>query len=211
MAFLNSKFPTLKLKHGVAKEVVDPVSVTGNGAREVRRKQNRWERFVWSVPARNLIDSDKTAIHKFLRSTDMGLKSFLYQDPTFPELNLAPMTWRSSGTAYLNLPYDATTPGTHPIFNPVMGELVFRKNGNIVTATYNGLDSNGYPYVTITGGLLVGDTLTVTGPIYMTVRFASTLKYSITAMTPSPLGGTCNVVPSVVELGDFQLVEVFER
>jgi hypothetical protein len=211
MAFLNSKFPTLKLKHGVTKEIVDPVSVTGNGAREVRRKQNRWERFVWTIPARNLPNADKDAIYKFLRSTDMGLKSFLYQDPTFPEFNATPLPFRSSGTAYLNLPLDATTAGTHPVFNPVMGELVFRKNGNVVTATYNGVDSNGYPYVTITGGLLVTDVLTVTGPIYMTVRFNSTLRYSISAMSPSPLGGTCNVVPSVVELSDFQLIEVFER
>lgn len=210
MAFVNSIFPVLKLKHGITKEIVDPVMITGNGTREIRRKQNKWERFVWSIPARQLLEADKQAITKFLRLTDMGLKSFLFQDPTYPEFNAAPLTNRSTNTWYLTLPYDATTAGTHPVFNPVIGGLVFKKNGVTVTATYTGIDgTTGLPYVTITGSV-PADTVTVTGPTYSTVRFAGPLAYTITAMAKSPLGGTCNVVPTVVQLADFQLIEVFE-
>jgi len=210
MAFTNIIFPTLKLKHGVIKEIVDPVMITGNGAREVRRKQNKWERFVWTIPARYLLEADKTAITKFLRQTDMGLKSFLFQDPTYPEFNATPLTSRSTNTWYLTLPWDTTTAGTHPVFNPVMSGLVFKKNGVTVTATYTGIDgTNGLPYVTITGSV-PADVITVTGPTYSTVRFAGPLRFSIAAMQKSPLGGTCNVVPTVVQLEDFQLIEVFE-
>lgn len=210
MAFQNVIFPTLKLKHGAYKEISDPVSITGNGTRELRRKQNRWERFIWTIPSRHLIEADKLAIHKFLRGVNMGLDSFLFQDPTCPELLNAPLKNRSTNTWYLNIPYDSTTPGTHPIMNPRMSGLVFKKNGVTVTATYSGVDTAGFPYVTITGSVPT-DTITVTGSLYMTVRFNGTLGYTITAMEKSSLGGTCQVVPTVVQLADFQLVEVFER
>lgn len=209
MAFQNVIFPALKLKHGAYKEISDPVSITGNGTRELRRKQNRWERFIWSIPARHMIEADKVAIYKFLRGVNMGLDSFLFQDPTCPELNLAPLKNRSTNTWYLNIPYDSTTAGTHPIMNPVMGGLKFRKNGNTVTATF-AVDSAGFPYVTITGTVPT-DVITVTGPLYMTVRFAGPLGYTIAAMEKSPLPGVCNVVPTVIQLADFQIIEVFER
>ena len=88
-----------------------------------------------------------------------------------------------------------------------MGSL---SNGSNASATFGGVDSFGFPYVTIIGSTPT-DTITVTGPVYMTARFAGPLGFTITAMGKSPLGGTCNVVPTVIQLADFQIIEVFER
>ena len=211
MAFQNVIFPDLKMKHGAQKEVVMPISITGNGTREVRRKQNRFERFVWSIPARTLLEADKQAVYKFLNQVNFGLDSFLYKDPTMPELNGAIMTSRSGDTWYLNLPFDSTTAGTHPIMNPVMGGFTFKKNGIAVTGvTFGGLDTNGLPHITVPTSIST-DTITVTGPVYMTARFDSTFSYTITAMAPSPLGATCAPATTMVEMGDIKIVEVFER
>ena len=211
MAFQNVIFPDLKMKHGTSKEIVMPVSVTGNGTRELRRKQNRFERFVWTIPARTLLEADKQAIYKFLNGVNYGLDSFLFRDPTMPELNGAIMTSRSGTTWFLNLPFDSTTAGTHPIMNPVMGGLTFKQNGVAVTGvTYGGLDSNGYPYITVPGSVIT-DVITVTGPVYMTARFDSTFNFSISAMAPSPLGASCAPATTMIELGDIKIVEVFER
>lgn len=210
MAFSNLIFPEIKLKHGIQKEVVDPVTITGNGAREVRRKQNRWERFIWTIPSRQLLDADKVAIHKFLRQVGMGLNSFLYRDPTYPSFVDAPLTNRSGNTWFMNLPYDAITAGTHPVFHPQMGGLVFKKGGVTATATFGGVDSNGFPYVTISGST-PADSITVTGAVYMTVRFEGSLNFSIDAMAKSTVAtNSCDVVPTIVTLNDFKLVEVFE-
>lgn len=211
MAFQNVIFPTLKLKHGIVREVVDPVMVTGNGAREVRRKQNRWERFVWTIPSRNLAQSDIDAIYKFLNGVDKSLDSFLFQDPHFPEFNNSKLTNKATNQWYLNLPFDSSTAGTHPVMNPVLAGLSFKKNGvaHAVTPTF-AVDANGFPVITIPS-TSPSDVVTITGPVYMTVRFEGTLTTTIMAMQKSTLGGTCNVTPTVSSIGDFRLVEVWER
>lgn len=210
MAFQNIIFPDLKLKHGIHKEIVMPVSITGNGNREVRRKQNRYERFVWSIPARTLLEADKQAIYKFLNQVNYGLDSFLYRDPTYPELNGAIMSYRSGTTWYLNIPFDSTTAGTHPIINPVMAGLTFKKNAVAVTGVTFAVGTDGRPYIDVPASVST-DVITVTGPLYMTARFDSTFNFTIAAMIPSPLNASCAPNPSMVELGDFNIVEVFER
>lgn len=210
MAFQAVKFPNLKLKHGNVKEIIDPITVTGNGAREVRRKQNRWDRYSWTIPSRQLTDTDKLALLKFFRQVQSGLDSFLYQDPDFPEFNGHKLQSRSGSTWYLNVPYDLTTPGTHPILNPQMGELTFKRNGVTAVTTYGGLDSNGFPYVTVTGSS-ASDTITVFGNVYMTARFDSTITTSITAMQKSTINNNCIVTPLVSAISDIKLIEVFER
>lgn len=210
MAFSGLTFPQLKLKHGITKEIVDPISVTGNGAREVRRKQNKIDRGVWSFPARNMYEADKQAIVKFLQQTRMGLDSFYFQDPTYPEFNEAVMTWRSSNTYWFNIPYDATTGGIHPVLRPKMGELTVKLNGVTTTASVFTDSTTGMPYLQTGGAGSSSIVCTVTGPCYLVGRFAGPLNYTITAMQKSTLSGTCNVVPTVVQLGDFQIIEVFE-
>lgn len=211
MAFQSVIFPTLKLKHGITREVVDPVMITGNGAREVRRKQNRWERFVWTIPARNLVQSDIDAIYKFLNGVGKGLDSFLFQDPHYPEFNNAKLANKATTGWYLNLPYDSTTAGTHPVMNPILGGLSIKKNGiaHAVTPTF-AIDGDGFPIITIPS-TSPSDVITISGAVYMTVRFEGTLTTTIAAMQKSTLGGTCNVVPSVSNIQDFRLVEVWER
>lgn len=210
MAFSGLTFPTLKLKHGITKEMVDPISITGNGAREVRRKQNKTDRGVWSFPARAMSENDKQALVKFLQQTKMGLDSFYFQDPTYPEFNNAIMPNRSSATFWCKLPYDATTAGIHPIIRPVIAGLTFKKDGvPVVGVTWSTDSSNGQAYFNVPGAN-AGSIITVTGPCYFVARFAGTVSYTIAAMERSSLGGDCNVVPTAVQMNDFQIVEVFE-
>ena len=208
MSFVAVKFPSLKLKHGNSTSYVNPITVTGNGAREVRRKQYRWDRRIVNIPSRQLLETDIENLTKFYHTVEGGLKSFLYQDPTFPEFNGHPLSNRSGSTWYLNVPFNSTTPGTHPILNPQMGELTFKVNGSTVSATF-GIDTDGFPYVTLPGSS-VGSSITVFGPIYLTMRFEGDISNTITAMQKSTLGGTCNVVPYAQSISDITLIEVFE-
>lgn len=210
MAFSGLTFPNLKLKHGITKEMVDPISITGNGAREVRRKQNKTDRGVWSIPARAMSETDKQTLVTFLQQTKMGLDSFYFQDPTYPEFNNAVMPWRSSNTYWLNVPYNTSTGGSHPVLRPKMGELSFKLNGTPTTAALLTDATTGLPYIQMGGAGGSNIVCTVTGPCYLVARFAGPLNYTIAAMEKSSLGGTCNVVPTVIQLGDFQIVEVFE-
>lgn len=209
MAFLAVKFPTLRLKHGNVKEIIDPITVTGNGVREVRRRQNRWDRYSYNIPSRNLYQADKEALVKFYRQVQGGLTSFLYQDPDFPEFNGHTLQNRSTNTWYLNIPYDISTPGSHPILNPQLTELVFKLNNVPIGVTFTIDPSTGFPYVTIPGSN-PSSNITVFGPIYITVRFDSSITTTIVAMEKSTLGGSCNVIPTYQSIADIKLIEVFE-
>ena len=208
MAFSAVKFPNLRLKHGNIKEIIDPIAVTGNGTREVRRKINRWDRYTWTIPSRQLLEADKLEVIKFFRQVQSGLTSFLYQDPDFPEFNGHKLGNRSGSTWYLNIPYDLTTPGTHPIMNPQMGELTFKLNG-VTTASTFAIDANGYPYVNVPGSS-AGSTITVFGNVYLTARFDGSISTTITSMEKSTLNSNCIVKPSVSLMSDIKLIEVFE-
>ena len=199
MAFSGLTFPQLKLKHGISKQIIDPIMVTGNGAREVRRKQNKTDRGVWTFPARNISEADKQTLVKFLQQTRMGADSFYFQDPTYPEFNNAVMAWRSFNTYWLNIPYDATTSGIHPVIRPKMGELTVKLNGVTTTASLLTDSTTGMPYIQTGGAGSSSIVCTVTGPCYLVARFSGTVNYTITAMEKSSLGGTCNVVPTIVD------------
>ena len=207
MAFSGLTFPQLKLKHGISKQIIDPISVTGNGAREVRRKQNKTDRGVWTFPARNIYEADKQALVKFLQQTRMGADSFYFQDPTMPVLVDAIMPARSANTRFFNVPFDATTPGTHPIIRPVNTGLTVKINGTTTTNYGFGTGSDGLPFISVPAAS-GSDVITVSGPYYLVCRFSGTVQYSITAM--QKLDNNCTVTPTVVELADFQIVEVFE-
>lgn len=210
MAFQNVTFPEIKLKHGISREIVVPVSVTGNGNRELRRKMYRHERFIYTIPARTLLEADKQAIYKFFNQVNYGLDSFMFKDPTI-EFNDSKLSFRSGTTWWLNLPFDSTTAGTHPVYNPKLADLWFKKNTVAVTGVTLSYDTTtGLPYVTVPGSVNT-DTITVSGPVYITVRFNGTFTHTTVAMAPSTNGGTCNPVPVMVELGDISLIEVFEK
>jgi len=209
MAFQNVTFPDIKLKHGISKSVLDPVVITGNGAREVRRRQNRWPRYTWTYPARVMQESDRAAISNFLATVHTAQDSFKLRDPVQPTITNGKLASRSGATWYLNVPISSSVAGTHPIMNPDMSALTFYKNGVPTAATFGGLDADGLPYVTVTS-TSPSDTVTISGDLYLTVRFQGDLAWTIAAMT-LPSGGDCtDVAPSVVELADFALVEVFE-
>lgn len=210
MAFANLKFPELRLKHGISRETIYPVTVTGNGTREIRRAQFRWERHVWSIPSRNLVQADREDLAVFLKNVNFGLHSFLYQDPLFPEYNGHILTYRSGTTWYLTMPNSITSADDHPFLHPQMGELTFKKNGVTTAATLGGTDSTtGLTYINMTGSINT-DVITAYGPVYFTVRLDSSFGSTITAMEKSSLGGTCNVVPTVQSINDIRLIEVFE-
>lgn len=209
MAFSGLTFPNLKLKHGITKEMVDPISITGNGAREVRRKQNKTDRGVWTFPARVISEDDKQTLVKFLKQTNMGLDSFYFQDPTYPNFVDAVMTHRSSNTYWLNIPFDSTTAGTHPVLRPKMSELTVKLNGVTTTATVQTDSTTGKPFIQTAGAGGSSITCTVSGPCYLVARFAGTVAYRIVAMARNGSTG-CDVAPTHVELQDFQIVEVFE-
>lgn len=222
MAFQNITFPDLKLKHGLVKTVVDPVVITGNGAREVRRRQNQFERFVWSIQSRNLTEADKLAIHAFLRGVNIAQDSFLYRDPTWPtftDVRLPQGTGTGAGVSQRQLCFPYAVPNVsnildnrlkHPIYNLSLTGLTFKNNGVTAAASSFGVLDDGHQYVTVTGATN-GSNVTVTGTPKLVVRFNGQLGWAIAAMT-LPSGGACgDVVPSVVQLADFQLVEVFEQ
>lgn len=211
MAYQAVVFPELKLKHGITKEAVDPVSITGNGAREIRRRLNRFDRYVWTIPGRSLLEADKDAVYKFLRGVSMGKDSFLYRDPFIPTLTdaILPTVAGAAGTVRaMCLPFDPSTAGTHPIYNPQFGGLTFKRNGSPVTPAQLGV-TNGLFLINVTGAIS-GDSITVSGTPHMTVRFDGTFSERIVAMQLPNVGACGDVYPTVVELGDFRLVEVFE-
>jgi len=203
MAFQNVIMPQIKLMHGVTKQVIDPVLIVGNGNRETRRKQNRYERFIWSYPARSILDTSKQELHEFFRGVNMALDSFLFQDPDFPEFYNTELVHKTGSIWYLELP------NGHPVINPVMGGLVFKVNGTTKAATF-AIDADGRPTVDVTDSSAI-TTVTVSGPVYMTVRLNSPIAWTLTAFDQSLSGANCAPAPYIVDLSDIELIEVFER
>lgn len=222
MAFQHIIMPKLKLIHGVQKSVVNPVSVIGNGTRETRRKQNRYERFVWTFPSRSILQESKQELHEFFRGVSASLDSFLFQDPDRPEMVNESFAGRKA----------VDTPGYedfwyfevdgHPLFNhPDTGQLDIKINGDTFYAEWLVFihPTNGRPMILIPGsfaatGYSNGSVLYamyISGPIYMTVRLNSTLSWTISAMDKSSSGATCTPTPLIVDMGDIELVEVFEH
>lgn len=228
MTFQLIKFPELRLKHGIEKTINDPVNITTNGNREIRRKLNKTERYSWKIPARMLYQEDMDEIVEFFNTTQSSMDTFLYRDPTKPELIAQSLkAFTSGGTLWFLCLHS----GNHPIINLGasgfsalwdMSDLVIKRNGVVVnqssiTVSMNHDFGDAAPYPRCTairptgGGWSAGDIITIGGPIYSTVRFDSMVSYKIAAMQKSSLiTGDCEVVPTVSELSDIQLMEVFE-
>jgi len=230
MSFQYKIFPELRLKHGVEKTINDPVSITSNGNREIRRKVNKTERYSWTIPARNLMQDDMQAIIDFSRSVVSSQHSFLYRDPTMPELVDHPLTKiYANGTQYFALYHS----GLHPVINMEAGgpvsefdlynpAVIIKRNGvvydkNSIDWLWNKKMSNlGRPDLPMTcvGSAYnwgVGDTVTFTGPIFHTVRLDSMISYRVAAFEKAfaPISG-CDITPTVSEMADIKLIEVFE-
>lgn len=229
MSFTYTAFPELRLKHGVEKTINDPVSITTNGNREVRRKVNKQERYSWKIPSRNLYQEDMEEIVNFFVASQSSVNSFLYRDPTLPELvnqRFTPIT--ISGAPVFALFHTGQHPvmnlgrtGNLPAWDFALSTIVIKRNGVVQTVDTNfavlenyDLSLYGYPRTMVivpTSTWSSTDVVTFSGPLYHTVRFDSMINYSITAMEKSNLlTGTCEVVPTISQLGDVSLIEVFE-
>lgn len=235
MSFQYKLFPELRLKHGIEKSVNDPVSITSNGNREIRRRINAVERYSWTIPSRNLYQSDMEAMVDFFGQVSSSVDSFLYRDPTMPQaVNLQLKPFTQGGVVYFAMYHS----GYHPILNLSSGLLnsywdvsqsnvVFKKNGvtlapSAFTVKMNcdpvldlGSTTFQHPRTTIikaaSGTWLDTDVITYSGPLFKTVRFDSMVAYKISVMEKSNLlTGTCEVIPTVSQMADIKLMEVFE-
>ena len=203
MAFDNVVFPNYPTIHGVSKTITDPVNVSSNGTYEYRVKRTEWERYNWSIPTQTMTDEQKETIKSFLIQRNHALNSFKFVDPDATDLADAVMSHATGDWWYLNLPFDATTPGTHPIFNPTVGELSVTVDD--VADTINAFDvSTGVPRIQITGTTGT-ETVKVSGPIYFTVRLATNLSYAIFALdtNSNPLGHSVNGIELVEVYGEY--------
>jgi len=239
MSFTYQSFPDLRLKHGTEKTINDPVAITSNGNREIRRKLNKVERYSWSIPSRNLYQEDADAIVKFFNTVHSSVDSFLFRDPTVPELtNQQMVPFYVPGTPGTWL-FGLYHSGMHPVLNlgntgqfpawdlTALTNIVVKRNGvPLVYGSDYDIHMNfdmspypNYPYprTTVfqsTGAAWTGtDVITFSGPIYHTVRFDGMISYKITAMKKSTLStstGDSEVVPTVSSLSDIKLIEVFE-
>lgn len=222
MAFYATRPLEMRLKHGVTLEVVDPVIITGNGAREIRRRTQRWSRFVWNFPNR-IIPMSEFQQYRDILAID-PTASFQVTDPTMAFFRETTLTvYNSTGTKRtLLVDLDGGT-SRRPYFNPIISELKIRKNGVIIssagcTMTYEA----SLPVLNIPGAL-TSDVITVVGPFYPTVRFEGTLSATTVAMQRAQWRETsvvkstqtkndCNSVEAnYVQMDSFKLIEVWEH
>jgi hypothetical protein len=237
MSFQYLTFPELRLKHGIEKSVNDPVSITSNGNREIRRRINAVERYSWNIPSRYLVQSDMEALVNFFGTVTSSVDSFLYRDPTMPEaVNLQLKPFTQGGVVYFAMYHS----GYHPILNFgnnssvnsiwnawQAGVVLFKKNG-VALAPFDftvkmncdpvldlGSTTFQHPRTTVikaaSGTWLDTDIITYSGPLFKTVRFDSMVAYKIAVLEKSNLiTGACEVVPTVSQMADIKLMEVFE-
>lgn len=200
MAFSGLTFPYFPSPHGTAKRVIDPVKVITNGTYEYRTKRARWERFMWSLATQTMTNDQKEDIRTFLSSIDHSLESFRFVDPDYPEFDDALLTYNSTTYWNLALPIATGTAGTHPIFNPILGELDVTVNG--VAGAITALSIiNGVPAINVTG-TDSNDVVRVSGPVYFTARLNSELSYALVALD-------CNSNPLGHNVETLELIEVF--
>ena len=80
MAYQNINFPTLKLVHGLKKEVGQSTKIISNGNTEYRLSKSQARRR-WTFPSRALVLADRTAIITFMKSVNFALDSFNFYCP----------------------------------------------------------------------------------------------------------------------------------
>jgi hypothetical protein len=215
MAFSDTVFPDPKLIHGIRKSISDPVSVVGNGTFEYRIKKTQFERYSWNLPTQNMLESTKETIRSFLAQRSHGLDSFKFIDPAHSVLTDNILSHKSGSKWYLNLAYDSSTPGTHPIFHPAKtgspenADLTVSVNGGSPLGTITAFAiEDGKPVITV-AGTSGGETVRVSGTYYMAVRLDSSLGWALAALDhANPT--TSYPDPNVVAADEIRLVEVFE-
>ena len=113
-----------------------------------------------------------------------------------------------------------------PTIGIMSGAITVRSRKNI-TFTINGIEVFGWgavEYHNVTGRPLVRLDMSyamsiangnaaprLNGPCYLTARLNSPLTWTISAMEKSPLGSTCSPTPTIVDMGDIEIIEVFEH
>ena len=80
MAYQNINFPTLKLVHGLKKEVGQSTKIISNGNTEYRLSKSQARRR-WSFPARALTKADRDTLSTFMLSVSYALDSFNFYCP----------------------------------------------------------------------------------------------------------------------------------
>lgn len=222
MAFHPGRPFEMRLKHGVTVELIDPVIITGNGGREVRRRVQRWPRFIWTFQPRVIPMSEYQYIRNALAA--YSTSSFRLQDPTmgyFRETQLTAYN-NTNGKWVMEVDLDGGS-SRHPYFNPTISELKIRKNGAVIANTGVTMTTEGGVPVINIPSTVTTDTIKVVGTFYPTVRFEGTLtattvamqsaqwrETSVPASTP-PVTGCNSMEATYVALEEFKVIEVWEQ
>lgn len=80
MAYQNINFPTLRLVHGLKKEIGQSTKIISNGNTEYRLSKSQARRR-WTFPARALTLADRNTLIGFMKSVDFALDSFNFYCP----------------------------------------------------------------------------------------------------------------------------------
>jgi hypothetical protein len=204
MAFEAATFPSFPMVHDFGRQTIYPVITRTNGTVEWRGTHVRFEKFRWTIPTQTMTVPQKEAIRDFLVQRNHGLSSFRFRDPQLPSLTNAILGYRSPGWD-LYLPFSSSVPGNlHPIWNPIISELTFTRNGvSVSPSNVSFAITGGIPQVTIVGSSS-GDTIRVSGPIYFTAKLMSPLSQTLAAL--DHCGGTNN--PYIYNVNAIELMEV---
>lgn len=179
-----------------------PVNIVSNGNTEYRIRTNAFERFNWEWPSSTMSDAQIRTLYQFWMERDGGLKAFKYQDPDYPNFVNAKLS--NAGTAYwhLRIPFNASTPGQHRVFNFDLANTTAKLNGTTATISIAAIDSSGEPVIGIPGST-PSDTVTISGPIYLSARFDSSIEWVLEALDE-------NNLPVISTYSNIKLIEVFE-
>lgn len=207
MAFEFIEFPYFPMKHGIRKEIIDPVNIVSNGAYEYRIKRQSWERYKWTLPVQTMTNEQKEDIKSFLLQRSHSLNSFRFVDPDTPAWVDARLAYYSADYVKITTPFDMlsqSVPGTHPLFNTYTFDVT-SLTFNDIPWTFTGERTivNGIPVFGITGGSMApSDVIRVSGKMYYTVRLNSTVSYALAALDTN--NETLGVQHAAIEL-----IEVF--
>jgi hypothetical protein len=80
MAYQNINFPTIKLVHGLRKEIGQSTKIISNGNTEYRLSKSSPRRR-WTFSARAMTKTDRDAIILFARNVNFALDSFNFYCP----------------------------------------------------------------------------------------------------------------------------------
>ena len=202
MSIDNVLFTNPKLIHGISKSSEIPTRVVGNGNTEYRMRTNAFERFIWEWPSATMTTEQIRELYKFWNQRDGGLRGFKFQDPDYPNFVNAKLSSAGGSKWYLRIPFDSDTPGTHRVFNLTLGSTTCTKNGTPATIASAQVESTGEPTITVTGSIST-DTIRISGPCYLSVRFDGSISWSISSLDQDNL-------PVISTYDTIRLYELFE-